>query len=232
MSDLAIVVPTRGRPRNARVLAEAFAQTCTAGSRLVFAVDSDDPALDLYVEVAGAGRADLLVCGPWQPMVPKLNRVAVQVINDGGAPFAIGFMGDDHLPRTAGWDAAILAALRGLGTGVVYGDDLLQRERLASAWAMTADIVAALGRMVPAPVEHMYCDNAVMDLARGADCLRYLPDVVIEHLHPMAGKADWDPGYWRVNSIGQYAADEQAYQTWRTGQMWVDVEKTRALRGR
>ena len=108
-------------------------------------------------------------------------------------------MGDDHRPRTDGWDTKMLAALRELGTGVVYGDDLLQGERLCTSWAMTSDIVRALGRMVPAPVEHMFCDNAVMDLAKAAKCLRYLPDVVIEHLHPLAGKADWDPGYWRVN---------------------------------
>jgi hypothetical protein len=231
MADLAVVVPSRGRPGNARLLAQAFAETCGADSRLVFAVDSDDPALDEYVEAAGAGRAELRVCGPWQPMVPKLNQAVVQVVNDGGAPFAVAFMGDDHRPRTPGWDAAILAALRDLGTGVVYGDDLLQGERLCTAWAMTSDIVRALGRMVPAPVEHMYCDNAVSDLAKAAGCLRYLPDVVIEHMHPLAGKAEWDPGYARVNRAEQYRSDEAAYRRWLAEGLAADVSAVMACRG-
>lgn len=230
MSDLVVVVPTRGRPGSARLLAQAFADTCTAGTRLVFAADADDPALGEYVEAA-AGRAELLVCGQWQPMVPKLNQAVMQVIDDGGAPFAVAFMGDDHRPRTPGWDAAILAALRDLGTGVVYGDDLLQHERLCTSWAMTSDIARALGRMVPASVGHMFCDNAVMNLAAAVGCLRYLPDVVIEHLHPMAGKAEWDPGYVRVNRPEQYRSDEAAYRRWLADGLAADVAAVKTCWG-
>lgn len=231
MADLVVVVPTRGRPGNARLLAQAFTDTCTAGTRLVFAADGDDPTLGEYVEATGSGRAELLVCGPWQPMVSKLNQAVAQVIDDGGAPFAVAFMGDDHRPRTHGWDVAMLAALRDLGTGVVYGDDLLQHERLCTAWAMTSDIVRALGRMVPAPVDHMYCDNAVLALAKLAGCLRYLPEVVIEHLHPLAGKAEWDPGYARVNRPEQYHADEAAYRRWLADGLAADVAAVTNCRG-
>ena len=225
MADLLVIVPSRGRPANAVRLAEAFAATCTADTRLMFAIDDDDPARDRYPVYPEYGY-ECLFCGPWQPMVPKLNLVA------GSQPrkwFALGFMGDDHLPRTHGWDSLMLDALREMGTGVVYGDDLLQRERLCTAWAMTSDIVRALGRMVPAPVDHMYCDNSVMELARSAGCLRYLPDVVIEHMHPIAGKAEADEGYVRVNRPEQYALDEAVFRTWMADGLAADAAKVRAL---
>ena len=225
MADLVAVVPSRGRPGNARGLAQAFAETCTGDTRLVFAVDDDDPTLPDYDDLPPLTR-----CGPWEPMVPKLNKVTASVACGADAPFAVAFMGDDHRPRTKGWDAAMLAVLREMGTGVVYGDDRLQGENLCTAWAMTSDIIRTLGRMVPAPVEHMFCDNAVMDLAKAAKCLRYLPDVVVEHCHPLAGKADWDPGYWRVNRPEQYQRDGAVYETYLSLQLADDVADVIQLR--
>jgi hypothetical protein len=227
-ADLVVIVPSRGRPGNARLLAQAFASLCTAGTRLVFAVDEDDPALPEYSDLPRAfPGTEALVSGPWQPMVAKLNTAAAWAAKQA---FAVAFMGDDHRPRTPSWDTAMLASLRDLGTGVVYGDDLLQGERLCTSWAMTSDIVRALGRMVPAPVEHMYCDNSVMDVAKLAGCLQYLPDVVIEHVHPLAGKAEWDDGYRQVNRREQYRADELAYRRWLMDGRAADVAAVGALR--
>ncbi len=68
--------------------------------------------------------------------------------------------------------------------------------------------------MVPAPVDHLYCDNAIKDLGLAMDRLRYLPDVLIEHMHPVAGKAESDEQYDRVNSSSQYRKDRERYQNW------------------
>ncbi len=43
MSDLVVIVPSRGRPHTMAEMARAFDETCTAGTRLVFAIDDDDP---------------------------------------------------------------------------------------------------------------------------------------------------------------------------------------------
>lgn len=222
--DLIVIVPSRGRSDNAHALAEAFAETCQAGAKLLFAIDDDDPQRRFYEDLPAK------MCGPWEPMVPKLNKIAATLARGADAPFALGFMGDDHRPRTLGWDLIMLEALLELGSGVVYANDLLQGERLCTSWLMTSDIVRALGRMVPAPVEHMFCDNAVMNLAIAAKCLRYVPDVVIEHMHPLAGKSAWDPGYWRVNQPAQYQRDGATYQTYQTLQFDNDVSTVTELR--
>jgi len=37
--------------------------------------------------------------------------------------------------------------------------------------------------------------------------LAYLPQVIIEHCHPIAGKAEWDEGYRTVNDREVYSFD-------------------------
>lgn len=233
MPDLIVIVPSRERPHAARELAEAFAGTIQAETELWFAVDDNDPTLDEYKALMRSA-ADIgvaiwveVVSSPCT-MVHALNEVARTATTE--RPFAIGFQGDDHRPRTKGWDAAYLAALRELGTGIVYGDDLLQRQNLPTQCAMTADIVQALGYMAPPTLHHMYVDNFWRELGRNADCLRYLPNVVVEHLHPVAGKAQWDEGYIRVNDQTVFARDEDAFRQYLQHDMAAAAELVRQAR--
>ena len=164
-------------------------------------------------------------------MVEALNMTAGHLPSHQAA-FAVGFMGDDHRPRTVGWDKEYLDALRELGTGIVFGDDLYQGDKLPTQCAMTSDIVRALGYMAPPTLTHMYVDNFWRDLGTEADCLYYLPDVVVEHMHPIVGKAEWDEGHLRVNDRQVIDADEAAYVEHQTsGRFAADVAKVKALRG-
>jgi len=195
-------------------------------AELVWALDADDPCYEEYLtQMDGCGPREVAMALPeWRPMVTKLDRFARALAVDDHQ--AIGFMGDDHVPRTDVWAQRLLAELRDMGTGIVYGDDLLQREVLPTQWVMTADIVRALRRMVPAPVGHLYCDNAVLALGRALRRIRYVGDVVIEHMHPLAGKVEPDPQYERVNSDAQRQADRHAYMAWMgaEGGLAADVE--------
>jgi hypothetical protein len=223
--DLLFIVPSRGRPHNIAALHDAWSATTTGVSGLLVAADADDPELPGYEQVC-AERGIELTVGPRIRMVPTLNKVAVE-----RAPhhFALGFLGDDHRPRTLGFDAHYLAELRTLGTGFVYGNDLLAGERLPTQWAQTSDIVQALGAMVPAPVRHLWADNMIFDLGHAVDRIRYLPDVIVEHCHPLAGTAVEDDGYREVNHPDAHEADRLIYADWYANRMAADVEKLRAL---
>jgi hypothetical protein len=221
MTDLVIVVPSRGRPGRARELAAAVGASCTASTRLVFALDDNDVTA---VEYQG-----WKVFLSSRTMVEALNMAAVDAATD---TFAVAFLGDDHLPRTVGWDEAYLDALHGLGSGLVYGNDLLQGRGLPTQVAMTSDIIRALGYMAPPALTHLYVDNFWASLGNEAGCIRYLPDVIVEHRHPVAGKAALDEGYERVNSTAMQSRDEAAWLDYiATGGFARDVEKVRALRG-
>jgi len=221
-----VIVPSRGRPARAAELCEAFEATCTNDTKLVFVVDDDDPDVVRYKGI---------VDGDYATVITSASRNMVEALNFGArvkiGAFAVGFMGDDHRPRTIGWDGQYLTALHEMGTGIVFGDDLLQSEKLPTQCALTSDIIRTLGYMAPPELHHMYVDNFWRDLGEAGGCIRYLPDVIVEHLHPAAGKALWDDGYRRVNNPTRYAADGAAYGAYRmSGALDADVAKVRALR--
>ena len=113
----------------------------------------------------------------------------------------------------------------------MYGNDLLQGENLPTQVAMTSDIVRALGYMCPPTLTHLFVDNFWLSLGRTADCIRYLPDVVVEHMHPAAGKAEWTPGHMRVNTHAMKNRDEDAFRDYvEAGLFEADVAKVKALR--
>jgi predicted O-methyltransferase YrrM len=240
MPDLAIIVPTRGRPGNIEKVIGAWDFT-NAWDRadLVLVADADDPEISGYralvekfcwgVELPDpqACPVRLLEVPRWMPMVHKLDVAAREMAE---LYWAVGFAGDDHLPQTIGWAARYLTVLRELGTGMVYGDDGYQGSKLSTEWAMTSDVVRALGRMVPAAVEHMYCDNAVLELFTAAGAVRHLPEIRIEHMHPYAGKAATDDQYRRVNSRDQMSRDRHTYQIWQRRDMAAQVAAIRELR--
>lgn len=223
--ELVIVVPSRGRPRAVVELQQEFAATCTANTTLVAVVDDNDPMREEYP--AGTWLA------PSRTMVQALNWTVARLVGEGG-PFAVGFMGDDHRPITRGWDTHYLNALRGLatarGAGIVYGNDLLQGGKLPTQVAMTANIPRTLGYLAPPQFGHLYVDNVWKAWGERADCLRYLPDTIIEHRHPVALRAEWDAGYQRVNSDQQYRADRRCWTDYQGAALTSDVAAIMRLR--
>jgi predicted O-methyltransferase YrrM len=240
-TELAVIVPTKGRPDNIRKVISAWDFTNAWDvADLVLAIDSDDPEREGYLAV----YEDFLEGCPhgtpsplqvyevpvWRPMAAKLNEAAVALAHSGHY-FALGFAGDDHLPQTMGWAERYLTVLHEMGTGMVYGDDGYQGRKLSTEWAVTADAVRALGRMVPAPVEHMYSDNSMMDLFNAAGAIRHLPEVRVEHFNPYAGgKAPMDEQYKRVNGRDQYRRDRLDYERWKRSGLAEDAATVRALR--
>jgi hypothetical protein len=232
-TELAVIVPTRGRPGNILKVIGAWDFTNAWDvADLVLVADADDPEIGGYRDIAqmDALPVRLVEVPEWRPMVHKLNEVATALAAE-GRYFALGFAGDDHLPQTMNWAERYLTVLHEMGTGMVYGDDGYQGAKLSTEWAVTADAVAALGRMVPAPVEHMYSDNSMMDLFNGAGAMRHLPEVRVEHFNPYAGgKAPMDDQYKRVNSREQYRNDRRDYERWRRQGLLQDIRTVRALR--
>jgi hypothetical protein len=241
---LAVLVPTRGRPHVVRSVVEAVAATRSRDdTELWFGVDADDPAVLAYYDAVGAAQIGWvrLVERPTHTMVESLNALAAYRLQ-GDLPHgsALMFMGDDHRPRTPGWDQTLLDAATGVmdwapGPGIAYGNDLLQSANLPTQVCIDARIVAELDHMAAPTLTHLYVDNYWRKLGIRADCLRYLPAVVIEHLHPVAGKAAMDAGYERVNSGEMYARDADAFDALDrdgAGALTAEVRAIVALRKR
>jgi hypothetical protein len=140
-------------------------------------------------------------------------------------------MGDDHIPRTTNWASRLLSDHGRNQNWIWYGKDGIQNRNKPTWWSMDAEIVRRLGKMVPAPVQHLYCDDAVKALGEKAGCLGYDETIMVEHMHPVAGKGRMDAQYERVNRLQQYDRDSQLFRSWVTDGLdrddWID----RCLRG-
>lgn len=226
MADLTVLVPTRGRVKSAIRLFQAFQTTTEADTELIFVISADDPAHDdYYWALTQAGSRAITVDVKTPGFATPLNAAFDALSNELG--FAVGFMGDDHLPKTPGWDRELLSDLKKLKTGVAYGNDLLQGENLPTAVVMTSDIPKALGVMVPPTIFHFYADNVWLDWGKGLGKLSYRDDVVIEHLHPVAGKASEDAVYSLSKPLEE--KDQDAYTVYTEKSLSDDLKALSGL---
>lgn len=246
-AELLMIVPSRGRPQNVRALLEAWASTATGAADLAIVLDQDDPTRPEYGDIdqallKAAGWPMWIVMSERLRLGGTLNAVArgyggtsTEVMVDYNRDYrAVGFMGDDHLPRTKGWDRRFMEALDDMGTGMVYSNDglfkvLPQLQRKPSVIAMTSDIIRSLGYMVPGGLVHKFIGEAWLALGTTIDRLRFLPDVVIEHMHPLANKAEMDASYEESGSQQQYEEDRHRFDDWMRLSVDADIARLRDL---
>lgn len=230
LDELVVIVPSRGRPENIEALMEAWRST-GAQAQLLVVIDADDPRFSDYIELHNNQYPQLetMIVGSGLRMAGALNVAAREMAK---VYRYVGFMGDDHRPRTYEWDLYIEGYLSGHWNDpcIVYGNDLFQGKNLPTAVFMTSSIINTLGWMALPGAWHLYLDDVWKELGERAQCLYYLEDVVIEHLHPVAQKADWDEGYEQNNSETTYAHDNEVYLDWHYGSSSADIAKILALK--
>lgn len=206
--------PSRGRPGNVAQLRRDWARLTGPGAELLVAVDADDPHLDAY-----RAGGHVVICQP-RGLGAIINTLAVPLA--GGCRF-VGFLGDDHRPRTRDWNRKLQNALQGR-PGVAYGDDLLRGEEAPTAALVSAELIAALGYMAPPGVEHL-CHDVFWKVLGSVTTLAYCPDVVIEHMHPSLEKAEWDEGYERANCKPAFDRDWADYNRFMAEAWPGDLER-------
>lgn len=213
---ITVICPSRGRPANAERLTKSFMLTKSHSStQMIIAVDSSDSTLDGYADVINngerAGMFLLNVAAERRNMVQTLNQAATYEASDDHVGI-LGFVGDDHLFETQGWDEMLIDALE--PNMIAYGDDGHQGANLPTAVFMDANIVRTLGWMAPPGFRHLFVDNAWRALGERLGTLRYLPDLRVTHLHPHAGRAEWDATYAEANSPETDSHDRWEFDRW------------------
>jgi hypothetical protein len=221
MADLVVITPSRGRPGQLAELARAVHDTTDGRVYVAGLVDDDDPHRAEYKDLLDVWT------GPRKSLAGWTNYAATVLLDQpaGERPRYLASLGDDHLPRTRDWDLVLIGAIEAMpGPGIAYGNDLYQGANLPTAWVVAAEVVDALDWMMLPTCEHMYVDTAVLELGRAADRIAYVPEVVIEHRHPLAGKAAWDASYRETNAAARYERDQAAYENWvANGGLATDV---------
>lgn len=191
MKDLLVVLPSRGRPHNMARLWKAMQDTCEGDTTIRVGLDEDDETRDAYPQ----GPQYEVRAGMQGLVTEWINALAVPRVDD---YHYIGHFGDDCVPRTPGWDVQIMKALE--DTPFAFGDDMEYDQRpegsLCTHVFMRSEIIRKLGYFGPPSIKHMYVDLAWMTWGHVAG-ITYLPEVQIEHMHFLEGKAPFDESYQR-----------------------------------
>jgi len=223
MNDILVMLPSRGRPVKIVDSVHAWLHASSNKSDLLLCLDEDDPTLQAYKALQLEGMGAKFRIGERLKVWPTINKVVGE--NPDYKYYA--FIGDDHILRTKGWEDLVINKIEneGKGWGVVYGDDLFQREKLATAVIISANIVKTLGYFALPGLIHLYPDNFWMDIGRGINRLFYMPEIIIEHMHFEAGKSPKDAQYAEVNSPEMYSHDGQIYSEWLKSGKEQDIQK-------
>jgi len=237
---IAFLVPTRGRPSNVGALALAWDEMIGAGfADLIFIVDGDHPEEHDYVRKSNGHQ---VYFQPWRGLSATLNT---QALHFAERYQYVGFMGDDHRPRTKYFDQKLIIDLDYAGPyAVLYGPDgqpgwtaenqdsyavdALTSHAPMTWWAMDSRLIRLLGQMVPWPLSHTCVDDYVWQLGYQAHKLWYSPSVLMEHLHPLWGKGSMDESYERSSEHNNRLADHKKWETYQEVQLPRDVRLIRS----
>lgn len=202
-----LATPTRGRPENFRQMVHSARRTANQPELLSITarIDLDDPHRTDYTGLRG--------CNIIQGERVRLPQAWNQIVER--RHFDIVMMcADDLLFRTTGWDDDVRSVFEIWPDriGMVYADDGIHGQRLATHSFISKEWVDAVGYYLPDSLHGDFVDNFLHTLANGVGRVAYLPRVYIEHLHPLVHKAAMDDTYdYRLTGEGP----AQAQAAWK-----------------
>ena len=214
-----LICPTRGRDDLHRMLAASWLPT-RQFSRLVFVVPEEQRAM--YSTVAGCEYLYHPANGI-RGMTEPLNWAAMQLVDQADALMALGH---DTIIRTADWEARVDSHIS--TKAVIYPDDGIQHERLPTVAWLDARVVKALGYMAPPSIRHLYIDNFWHALGNNLESIKYLPDVLFDHIHPCVGKRAWDETTGALNTREAYLAGKDQFLAYMCSRFFRDLDKAKA----
>lgn len=208
-----------------RRLVESVYATSTTPVEVVFYVDLDDPdSLATAVDLGFTGTVKHVV-GERIVLSDMWNVAAANATGE-----ILMMCGDDVVFRTPGWDQRVLETFEAVPDRIalVYGNDLIQHERLATHPFIHRNWYNAVGYLVPNGFSCDWCDMWLNEVAIELDRRVYLADVVFEHVHPCVGKVRMDENHRERLERGRRDNVTQLY-TDRAEERAVDVAKLRAV---
>lgn len=219
VSKLLVVVPSRGRPHSIARLWQAMSETCTGDTTLLVGLDEDDPVREAY-----PAGPEYVVRSGLRQVVAWINYLTAPRYLDGYD--YVGTIGDDNVPRTPGWDVAIMDALT--RQPFAFGNDLYPFRPpgvLATHVFTRAEVIGALGYFGPPALRHSFVDDVWTTWGTAAG-ITFLPEVVIEHLHFTTG-APHDDTYARSQAV--MATDQAVYAAYCQDGLYADITRIIAV---
>lgn len=202
------LLPSRSRPHNVARFIRAWQET-GATTPLWLRLDDDDQRLADYRALAfPAGWA--VDVGPRVPLSAVYNEAFAW----GRGMAWWGFIADDVVPLTPGWDVALIAAAGSDRMAVPAGGHYQQGTEGAPHFVLGGDLPRETGWLCLPGLCRLYIDTVWADFCTRRGALVRCPEIVLEHRHFSNRMAVYDETYRKPRA----AQDKAAYQAWLTTQ--------------
>lgn len=225
MKPIGIILPFRdgGTGRTKQLDEALFAwREQTEGLSTVYVItDEDDEAYATSDYTENSFDEDIL----WLKvpagltLMEKINHHALDVADKHEY---IQFLAHDIVLKTP-WESRFIDFLEGVPAGMAYGNDLIQSGRLATHPCIKSSMIKAVGFYGCPVVEHNFFDNYWMAIAQALGFVKYFPDIIMEHNHPIVGKAPSDELSKKISNL--LSTDQDKYVTYMQNNFTEDVNK-------
>lgn len=203
------LVPSKGRPHLAARLFDA-SKFKEPG---ILILNTEDELFYRSVKIPAGWRR--IVTKPTY-LSDALNRGLAHAPNE---PW-YGILNDDHLPKTEGWERAVIDAAGPCGIAWPH-DNYAKR---ISCHVKGGELVRLLGWFVCPRMKHFWLDDAdelIASHLRPLGLAVFLEHVMVSHEHVNAGRMPPDRTYIERPSNG---ADRAAFQRWKLEE-WPDLDE-------
>ena len=194
-----MVVPVLNRPHRAAPFMESLLKSVDPpGFHDVYAVVSED---DAETQSAWIGAYASVLSAPGCTTFPEKVNLAYEMTNESWL-----FLTGDDVAFHPGWLGELLRAAAETGAQVVGSNDLANPRSEDGSHAphllISRQYIAERGASWDGPgvvchtgYRHMFVDDEIVTVAKQRGVFAFAREAVVEHLHPVVGKAEVDATY-------------------------------------
>ena len=216
MKDIAILVPTRGRFKRLKECYDSFLQLTEGLADFIIVTDHDEQELYDWCENTEIIN---LPSPTIEDFVQKVN-FAYDKLPKYKHYFVLS---DDFIFQTP-YESILLKQAGKQKYSMFYGDDTMQHERIPTMQFISGNIPEKLGYILFPQFKHLFCDVAFKVLGEKLGCLKYFPEIIIEHRHYLKDASLTDDSYLRSNSFERYKEDGFVFADWYVNFLEKELE--------
>jgi len=200
------ILASRGRPQNFQRFIDHWFLT-KSSTPIYVRLDECDSTIEEYKKINVPKEFNVII-GPRARLGAAMAELYQNFPNE---PW-YGLLADDLIPRSNGWDVAMVAAAD--SKYISQANDLSPKPKNCCHPCIGGDLVRAAG-FFGFPHTIHYCLEVVWkDLTKKERrFLKYLPDVVVENVHFDFAKAEFDKTYAEADAVKD--SDHKIWDKWK-----------------
>lgn len=200
------LLASRGRPHNLKRFIDAYIGT-KASTPVYLRLDVCDPTIEEYKKIKLPDTFILKI-----DKRARLGAAMKEIFDVYPLEPWYGLLADDLIPRTDNWDIRMIEAAG--DRYISQANDLSPKPKNYCHPCIGGELVRTAGFFGFPYTTHYFLEVVWKDLTRcNKKFGRYLPDVIVENLHPDFNKGQVDKTYQEAFSVK--SSDEKIWLEWR-----------------